>query len=151
MLVKEIMTTNVKTVSKDMGIHELAQFFIDNGISGAPIADADGSYAGLVLAEGLIYQDKKVHLPSFLALTVGFMPFGTADLEEEIKRISGTKVSDIAEKNVVILTPETSVEDVATIMVEKGKHYFPVMDHLKLVGVLTKKDLVRAIAQKKIH
>ena len=145
------MTTQVKTVSKEMGIHELAQFFVDNNISGAPVVDVDGAYAGLVLAEGLIYQDKKVHLPSFLALPVGFMPLGTVELDDEIKRIAGTKVADIAEKNVTILTPETSVEEVATLMVEKGKHYFPVMDHLKLVGVLTKKDLVRAIAQKKIH
>lgn len=151
MLVKDVMSTQIKTVSKDMGIHEFARFLVDNNISGAPVVDAEGAYAGLALAEGLIYQDKKIRLPDFLALPGGFMSVGNADFEDEVKRIAGTKVSDIAEKNVTIVTPETPVEEVATIMVEKGKHYFPVMDRLRLVGVLTKKDLVRAIAEKKIH
>jgi CBS domain-containing protein len=147
MLIKEIMTKEVVTVSPSMGINELADLFIDKDISGAPVLDSEGKLLGVVNEKGVIFQDKKVHLPTFLNVSLGFLTLGTKRLEEEIKKITASKVSDILEKDIVTVSPEATVEDVATLMLEKGIYYCPVVEEEKLVGVVTKKDIVRSIAK----
>jgi predicted transcriptional regulator len=150
MQVKEIMTSDVISVSPDMEVHKLAELFIKEDISGAPVIDKDGSLLGVALEEGLIFQDKKVHLPTFIYFAMGFLTLGAHKLDEEMKRIAGGKVADIMDKDMAIISPETSVEEVATIIVEKKKHYFPVLKDNTLVGVVTKKDIIRAIAEGKL-
>lgn len=150
MRVKEIMTKDVITVEADMNVRKLAELFIKKDISGAPVVDKDDKLLGLVLEESLIFQDKKVHLPTFIHLSLGFLTLGANKFEEEMKRIVGNKVSDIMDTDVVALSPDTEVEEVATMIVEEGIHYFPVVEKGKLKGVVTKKDIVRAIARGKI-
>jgi predicted transcriptional regulator len=51
------------------------------------------------------------------------------------------------EKNIMCLSPDMTVENAATIMIEKEVYYCPVKKNGKLVGVVTKKDIVKAIAK----
>ncbi|MDD5194208.1 MAG: CBS domain-containing protein [Candidatus Omnitrophica bacterium] len=150
MLIKDIMTKNVITVSPEMDIHKLAELFMKKNISGAPVVDKRGKLLGVVKEEGVIFQDKKVHLPTFINLSLGFLTLGTNRYNEEIKKITASKVSSIMEKDVVTIYPNIEIEDVATLMIEKEIYYLPVVDKNKLVGVITKKDIVRAIAKEKI-
>ncbi|UCG34769.1 MAG: CBS domain-containing protein [Candidatus Omnitrophota bacterium] len=150
MQVKDIMTSDVISVSPDMEVHKLAELFIKKNISGAPVVDKDGKLLGVALEEGLIFQDKKVHLPTFIYFAMGFLTLGTHRLEEEMKKIAAGTVSDIMETEIPALSPETAVEEVATMIVEKGLHYFPVLKNNDLVGVVTKKDIIRAIAKGKL-
>lgn len=147
MLVKDIMTKNVITVSPEMDIHKLAELFVKKNISGAPVVDKGGKLLGVVKEEGVIFQDKKVHLPTFINLSLGYLTLGTERYNEEIKKITASKVDSIMEKSIVTISPDTEIEDVATLMIEKEVYYFPVVDKDKLVGVITKKDIVRAIAR----
>ena len=150
MLVKDIMTSDVVTVKPTMGVQELAQLFVEKEISGAPVVDDKGALRGVVLEESLILQDKNIHLPTFFFILSGFITLGEHQFEEEMKKVASTNVEGIMERAPKTLSPDTPVEDVATLIVEHGVHYFPVVEAGKLVGVVTKKDLVRAIAQKKI-
>lgn len=147
MLIKDIMTKNVITVSPKMDIHKLAELFIEKNISGTPVVDESGKLVGIVREEGIIFQDKKVHLPTFINLSVGFLTLGTKRYNEEIKKITASRVSDIMEKDIVTISPNIEIEDVATLMIEKEIYYLPVVDKDKLVGVITKRDIVRAIAK----
>ncbi len=150
MLIKDIMTKNVITVSPEMEIHKLAELFVERNISGAPVVDESGKLLGVVKEEGVIFQDKKVHLPTFISLAFGFLALGTERYNEEIKKITASKVSSIMEKDIVTINLSTEIEDVATLMIEKEIYYLPVIDKDKLVGVVTKKDIVRAIAKEKL-
>jgi len=149
MKVKEIMTKEVSVVKPDMDIRQFAELLISKDISGAPVMD-NGKLVGIALEEGLILQDKKVHLPTLFAVLNGVFAIGEKKFEDELKKMGSITVSGIMEDNMKVLSPDTPVEEAATIIVEKGVHYFPVVDNGKLVGVVTKKDIVRAIAQNKI-
>lgn len=150
MIISDVMTKDVITVPLGMEVHELAGIFVEKGISGVPVVDENGGFAGLVLEEGLIVRDKKVHLPTFIYMLSGFITFGEHRFEDEMKKMAASTASGIMEKNPVVLSPDTPVEDAATLMVEKGIHYFPVLEGTRLIGVVSRKDIVRAIAQKKI-
>jgi CBS domain-containing protein len=149
MLIKDIMTKNVITVSPEMKIHKLAKLFIDKNISGAPVVDEAGKLLGVVNEEGVIFQDKKVHLPTFINLSFGFLTLGSERYNEEIKKITASTVSSIMEKDITTINPNIEIEDAATLMLEKEIYYLPVVDKDKLVGLITKKDIVRAIAKEK--
>ena len=147
MLIKDIMTRKVITVNPKMNLHKLAELFVEKDISGAPVVDDDGKLLGIVREEGVIFQDKKVHLPTFINIFSGFITLGIKRFEEEMKKITATTVSDIMEKDMITISPDMAIEDIATMMIEKGVYYFPVVEADKLVGVITKKDIVRTIAK----
>lgn len=147
MQVKDIMTKKVVTVPITMEVHELARLFIEKDISGAPVVDEQGHCLGVVTEEGLIFQDKRLHLPTVLHLSLGFFTLGIRRLNEEMKKITGTTVGDIMEKETHAVSRDTPVEDIATMIVEKRAHYFPVIENECVVGVVTRKDIVCAIAK----
>ncbi len=146
MKVNEVMTRNVITVPEEMSVHELAELLVEKNISGAPVVDREGKLVGVVQEEGVIFQDKKVHLPTFVNISLGFLTLGIKRFEEEMKKITANKVGEIMDKDFLTISPDISIEDAATIMIENKQYYFPVLSNDKLVGVMTKKDIVRAIA-----
>ncbi|MBU0547249.1 MAG: CBS domain-containing protein, partial [Candidatus Omnitrophica bacterium] len=77
------------------------------------------------------------------------LTLGTDRYNEEIKKITASEVSSIMEKDITTINPYIEIEDVATLMIEKEIYYLLVVDKDKLVGVITKKDIVRAIAKGK--
>lgn len=150
MLVKEVMTRDIVTVTPDTDLQTLAEVFLRRDISGAPVVDTEGNFLGIVEEEGLIIKDKKVHLPTFLYILNGFIEIGEQKFEDEIQKMSATTVAGIMEKEVATLSPDTPIEDVASLIVDRGLHYFPVIDKKKVIGVVTRKDIVRAIAEGKL-
>ncbi len=148
-MIKDVMTKQVVTVSPDMDIRALADLFIEKEISGAPVVDKEGRLLGVVDEEGIMFQDKKVHLPTFVNLSLGFLTLGAKRYEEEMKKIAASKAEDIMLKDFLTVSSDASLEDVATLMIEKEVFYLPVLDKGKLAGVVTKKDIVRAIAEGK--
>ena len=90
-----------------------------------------------------------MHLPTFVSLSVGFLALGTGRYNEEIKKIAANKAYDIMEKNIVTVSSDATIEEAATLMLEREVYYLPVLDEGKLAGVVTKKDIVRAIAKGK--
>jgi predicted transcriptional regulator len=150
MQVREIMTRDVITVRSELDLHEFAKVLIEKNISGAPVVDENGKFLGIVLEEGLIFQDKKVHLPTFVALSMGFLTLGADKFKQEMKRVAATTVADIMDKDAAAVSPDSSVEDIATMIVEKGVCYYPVVEGGQVIGVVTKKDIVRAIAKGKL-
>ncbi|MEK6692821.1 MAG: CBS domain-containing protein, partial [Nitrospirota bacterium] len=68
-------------------------------------------------------------------------------LEEEIKKMVGALVNDICIKRVITIKEDATLTEIATIMSEKKVHLLPVMKGDKLVGIVGKADLVRALAE----
>jgi CBS domain-containing protein len=80
-----------------------------------------------------------------LRLFDAVIPLGAGSVEEEIRRMSASKVSEICSRKVVTVSPETSLQDIATIMSEKGVHLLPVISSGKIVGIIGKIDIIKGI------
>ncbi len=144
---KDIMTRQVITVSPETSIEELAKILIENRISGAPVVDKEGNLIGIVTENDLINQNKRLHIPTVIRLfDAMIMLERPKKIEEEIKRLTATKVWDICTKQVITINEDTSLQDIATIMSEKKVHLLPVMRDNKLVGIIGKADLIKAMA-----
>ncbi len=144
---KDIMTKQVITVKPETSIEELSALFVKHGISGAPVVDDAGGLFGVVTENDLISQNKRLHIPTVISfLDAAIYLESSRKFEQELKRMAATKVADICARKVITITEDTTVVDIATIMSEKQVHLLPVVRDGKVVGIVGKRDVVKAVA-----
>ena len=117
---KDIMTTEVITVQMQTTVNELAEILWKKRISGVPVLDDDGKVVSVVTENDLIDQSKKFHIPTMISLldSVIFLE-SSKKTEEEIKKMAGNTVQDICSRELVTVSEETGLDEVATIMANK--------------------------------
>lgn len=144
--VKDIMTGNPVTLKADTEIAEAAKILLDRRINGAPVLDNDGKLVGILCQSDLITQQKKFPIPTVFTLLDGLIPLGsTKNLEKEIHKITASLVEDAMTPDPVTVSPDQTIEDVATLMVDKKYHTLPVVAEGELVGVIGKEDVLRTL------
>lgn len=149
-IAKDIMTKAVITVTTEMTVEELARLFIKNDISGAPVVDGEGNLKGIITENDLIKMEQRLHIPTVITIFDAVIYLGgSKKFEEDMRRMAAIKVDDLYKKDAVTVLESATIEDVATIMSEKRVHHLPVIKKGKLVGIIGKKDIVRAIAEGK--
>ncbi|HBI23492.1 MAG TPA: hypothetical protein DDX84_04655, partial [Nitrospiraceae bacterium] len=105
---------------------------------------------GIVTENDLIKMEQRLHIPTVINIFDAVIYLGSSKkFEEDLKRMAATKVEDIYKKDVVIINENSSIENIATIMSEKNVHHLPVVKKDKIVGIVGKKDIVKAIAKAK--
>jgi CBS domain-containing protein len=145
---KDIMTRDVVTVRPETSIEELASLLVKNQISGVPVVDANGALAGIVTENDLISRNKRLHIPTVVSfLDAAIYLESSKKFADEVKRVTATKVADICAKKVVTINEDTTLSDIATIMAEKKVYLLPVVRAGAVVGIVGKRDVVRAVAQ----
>ena len=141
---KDIMTRDPITVSPDTELPYAAKLLLEEGVNGLPVLDAQGKLVGIICQSDLIAQQKRLPIPSIFTLLDGFIPLTSMKhLEKAIKKISATTVADAMSPDPVTVKPETSIEDVAGLMVDNNFHTLPVVEKGRLVGVVGKEDVLR--------
>jgi CBS domain-containing protein len=145
---KDIMTTDVISVKPDTSIEELSSLLVKNEISGVPVVDDSGALYGIVTENDLISRNKRLHIPTVVSfLDAAIYLESSKKFEQEVKRLTATKVSEICTRKVVTIAEETTVVDIATIMAEKKVYLIPVVKSGKVVGIVGKRDVVKAVAR----
>ncbi len=145
---KDIMTTTCITLTPDTDIATAAKTLLDNKINGAPVID-DGKVVGVLCQADLVAQQKKVTLPSFFTLLDGVFPLSSHDdLKREITKISALKVAEAMTPTPTFITPETGIDDIATMMANEKLYTLPVLEGETLVGVVGKEDVLKTLLQK---
>ena len=143
---REIMTRNVVTVKKDQPISDLSKLFIENHFNGVPVLDDAGKVIGVVTQSNLIEQNKNLHIPTVIALFDAVLFFESEKkFESDVKKLTGSKIEDIYHKKPITVSPDTDLSEITTIMAEKDVHTLPVLEDDKLVGIIGKKDIIRAL------
>ena len=144
--VKEIMTTSVITVTPQTEIVQAAKILLRERINGLPVLDEKGLLVGILCESDLIIQQKKFPVPSLFTLLDGVVPLAsTKRLEAEVQKMSAVIVADAMTPDPMTITPETTVEEVATIMVSKKYHTLPVVEDGMLVGIVGKDDILKTL------
>ena len=144
--VKDIMTTEVITVRPDTEIVEAGRLLLENHINGLPVVDEKGKLVGILCQSDLIVQQKKLPLPSFFTFLDGFIPLTSMkQLEKEIQKAVAVTVAQAMTPDPVAVTPDTGLNSVAALMVDKNFHTLPVVAEGRLVGVVGKEDVIRTL------
>lgn len=142
MLVRDLMKTDVVTIPKGTTWRKVAETLLERVISGAPVVETDGRVIGVVSEKDVF----RAIYPSYEEWYEG--PQAYTDflaLEEEARRAQEKRVEDFMTKRLVSITSDTPILKVGALMVATGIHRVPVVDAGKLVGMVSRRDIFRAI------
>ena len=143
---KDIMAREIITISPEAKTLDAARILLDRRINGLPVVDADGRLVGILCQSDLVAQQKRLSLPSFFNLLDGLIPLAsTKTWEQEIQRIGANIVAQAMTADPVTVSPDTSLEEIASLMVDRKLHTLPVVENGKLVGVVGKEDILRTL------
>ena len=145
---RDIMTTKVISVTPDTTVEELARLLIKHHFKGVPVVDDAGKLVGVVTENDLITKEKRLHIPTVVRILDAFIYLESQKkFEEDLHRMVASKVGDICSRDVVTVTEDTSVTEMATLMSDKGVQILPVVKEGKMVGIVGKEDILRAVTQ----
>lgn len=143
---KDIMTTDPVTARPETEILDAAKILLGKGFNGMPVVDESGNLVGIITQSDLVSQQKRLHIPSVFAVLDGFVQLSSMEaMEREIQKISAVNVGQAMTPHPVSVPEDTSVEDIATLMVERKIHSLPVVRGDKLVGIVGKEDVLRTL------
>ena len=144
--VKDIMTTELITVSPETEIVQATKLLLENRINGVPVTDETGKLVGILCQSDLIAQQQKLPIPSFFTLLNGLIPLiSKKQMEKQVRKIAAVTVAEAMTPNPVTVQADMSIEEVAALMVDRNFHTIPVLDGSKLVGIVGKEDMLRTL------
>ncbi|MDR6412968.1 CBS domain-containing protein [Paraburkholderia terricola] len=144
MRASDVMTTNVISVSPDMTVREVARIFVDNRISGAPVLGPGGDVVGMI-SEGDLLRRSEIGTDE--RTRTSWLDLWSADHEaRDYVKTHGAKVRDVMTAEVLSVRPDTPLGEVAGILETRRIKRVPVMMAGQLVGIVSRANLVQALA-----
>ncbi len=140
----DVMTGDVVTVRDDTPVLQVVRLLLARGISGVPVVDDKAIVVG-ILSEGDLLRRAELGTEKTRGSWTEFFT-GTATLAEEYVRSHGTLARDIMTREVISVQHDTPLADIADLMEEHGIKRVPVLNGDKLVGIVTRSNLLRAFA-----
>ncbi|QIN79490.1 CBS domain-containing protein [Rubrobacter marinus] len=140
--VGEIMQEDWPTLGPDATVEEAIKLFAEARISGAPVVSGD-RLLGIVTEGDLIFRDAEIKAPGFLDILGGIIPLGsTEEYRREVLKSAGVTVDEVMTGDVVTVDPDATLSETATLMAEERKKLLPVVEGGRLVGVITRMDIL---------
>jgi CBS domain-containing protein len=144
----DVMTTNVITVDPNTSVQSVAALLSNRGISGVPVVDSQNRLVGIVSEGDLLHRvetgtERRVQKRrSWWLDTVG----SEQELARDYVKSHGRTVQDIMTRDVISVSDTTELADIATLLETKRIKRVPVVKDGKLVGIVSRANLVRALA-----
>lgn len=145
---RDIMSPDPITVGPEATVKEMAEIMVENRIRCLPVVDEDGKLLGTVDEDDLVHQDAKVHFPTTIHFLESYLmlPSSLKRFEKELRQAVGNKAADVMEDDYFRVDPLDSVEEVATLMVEKDQEYVLVVEEDRLQGIITRADILKTLS-----
>ena len=144
MKVKDVMTSPVLSVESESPISQAIQLMLEKRISGLPVLDGQGRLVGVV-TEGDFLRRAKTGTQRRRSRWLEFL-IGPGRLADEYTRSHGRKVIDVMTPDPVTINEQTSLEQVVQIMEKHRIKRLPVLREQKLVGIVSRANLLHALA-----
>ena len=142
----DVMTPNVVTVDPETSVQALAALLSEKGISGAPVVDAGGRMIGIVSEGDLLHRAELGTERRSERRSAWWLEHFASGLARDYVKSHGRTARDIMTRDVVTVTEDTDLADVATLLETKRIKRVPVVRDGKVVGIVSRANLVRALA-----
>ncbi len=142
MRVEDFMTRRVVTITPDTTLLAAAKLMLEHRVGGLPVLDASGRIIGIFSESDLLREEGKSEDGSpWLQMMVG--PDGEP---AEPPRLDTRKVGDVMTRQLITIAPAASIAQACRLLHEHHLRRLPVVENDKLVGMIARPDLVRAVA-----
>ena len=140
----QIMTRNVITVLPETPIREAARQMLENRLSGLPVLEASGRLVGIVSESDFLRRSEigtQQKRPRWLQYLLS-----PAHSAHDFIHEHGRKVEDIMTRDPVVAGEDTSLDELVHLMETNGIKRLPVLRDDRLVGIVTRANLLQAVA-----
>ncbi|HXP04709.1 MAG TPA: CBS domain-containing protein [Stellaceae bacterium] len=146
----DVMTTDVITVDPNTTVQDLAKLLAERGISGAPVVDSGGALVGVVSEGDLLHRAEigTAHRHRERRRSWWLDHFAS-DLARDYVKSHGRTVRDLMTHDVVTVTEDTELADVAALLEARRIKRVPVVRDGKVVGIISRANIVRAVGATK--
>jgi CBS domain-containing protein len=147
--VRDYMDADPVTVGPDATLEEVARTLGVRELHAAPVVDAERRVVGIVTENDLVIGDEEgdLHIPHYIELFGGLVFLEPARrFEQRLKKAVAATASQMMTEDPATVGPDDDVHDAAHVIVETGHNRIPVVEHGRLVGVISRADVVRALA-----
>ena len=148
-LVSEIMDTDPVTVAPESSVEDVVAALREHELPGLPVVDSEGPVWGIVTEADLVLPDEDgdLHIPHYINLfggTVFLEPLSR--FGDRLRKAFAANAADMMTRDVDTVGPDTTVREAARLIHETGHNRLPVVQDGKLVGVVTRLDVLGALA-----
>lgn len=138
---KDIMVTDVITIHENAKLSDVVELLVANNISGVPVVDTDGNLVGIVSEADLIDQNKREWAIPRLAL-FGIWKVPDRMLDDSYKEGCKLEARNVMTRKVITAKEETTLKELAHIMLSKHINRIPIMRDDKLVGIVSRTSIL---------
>ncbi len=143
---RDIMTRQVITVAPEEPVSRAADLLETHRISGLPVVGRGGEVVGVITQSDLVQRARDLELPPTISLFDLKLVLETpSQFHRRLEKMLGGTVAQVMTPKAISISPETPVPEIAALMERKKVHTLPVVEAGKLVGVIGKIDLIRAL------
>ncbi len=143
----EIMDSDPLVVAPGTTVRDLARELVKHGADGACVMEGD-ALVGVVTSMDLIFQERSVHLPTYVTFLDAVLPIGQSKALKELEKVTGGTVSEIMSKSPISIAFDAPLDEVARLMVDRHITVLPVVREGRLVGAVTKPRVLESILER---
>ncbi|MGI8922378.1 MAG: CBS domain-containing protein [Solirubrobacteraceae bacterium] len=146
--VAEIMERDPITVTPDTDVESVVRLLRKHELPGIPVVNDGGRLLGIVTESDLVLRDSEadLHLPYHIDLMGGVIFLESMKhFEGRITKAFASRVEEMMTADPVTVSPDTPVADAARVIAQRKHNRLPVVDHGRLVGVITRIDVLEAL------
>lgn len=140
----EVMTRDPKTIAPGASVAEAVHTMLEARVSGLPVVDGGGRLVG-VITEGDLLSRAELGTEKKRAKWLEFL-FGPGRSAEDFVHANGRRVDEVMTRSPITVSPAAGLDEVVETMIDKRVKRLPVIEGGRLVGVVSRADVLRALS-----
>jgi CBS domain-containing protein len=148
--VRDIMDSDPVTIGPDDDVEAVVRLLRRHELPGVPVVNEGGRCVGIVTEADLVIADEEgdLHIPHYIELFGGVVFLEPLRrFHSRLKKAFASKVSDLMTEGPTTIDPGASVHEAGRIIAHSGHNRLPVTEHGRLVGVVTRVDVLEALTR----
>jgi len=153
--VREVMSSPVMSIPPETLVKDAAAMLAEKNVSGVPVVENDrvvGVFSEIDVLRSIktTKKDMRLVFPSISSLGIAFQEEVTQrEILEAYEEVGNTPVGEVMSREVVTVTPDITLNEAIVKMVERKIQRLPVVEGNKLVGIVTRGDIIRGLAKER--
>lgn len=143
------MERDVPTVGPEDDVETVLRIMRSHELPGVPVVNEGGRCVGIITEADLVLSEEgaDLHLPHYFELFGGFVFLEPLQrFEERLRKAFASKARDLMTEDPVTVAPDAPVAEAARVIASKKHNRLPVVEHGRLVGVVSRLDVLDALA-----
>ena len=148
--VADIMDTDTPTVEPEDTVESVLRVMRENELPGVPVVNSGGRCVGIITEADLVMagENADLHLPHYFELFGGFVFLESlGHFEERLRKATAALARDLMTEDPVTIEPDATVQEAARLISRSKHNRLPVVEHGRLVGVVTRVNVLEALVR----